>query len=579
MNHVFNYAQSVSNQLNWNSVKNFFSQLTPLQKKVAVLSVAIFGIYMANKLFNFFPKKKRISSFHSSNSFSNLSISKRLPIHREDRFVDNSQKKFIVSETSFEANQNLTKAYKDITDLENELEEEHEKLSKPKVNEEDDVTRIADISSSIEGHLTHYPHLFRTFLESNTHDQLSDKGNVVEQIAIISALLDRYPYQEFFIQETLRHIYEFLDSNWSNTFSEHSKKDLIIYHEFFSIANKHLNTIGASHPELAVNLKIKLANLPLLDDDRHLKFPNIYLTEKEQGSILFNHFQENENKMIDAVIAKLDTIINSRLDEEDLHQIAKCVSEDKSNLSDTNRTKLESRLKDLLGDALPSSWDYENVVQFLKNYQKTMSTNQDIGYELDSLYAAAKAKYFFERQLNNDESAICIPRWYHTTQLASLDPIINSGIIKVLHQQAFKGAWVSTQREDSMGNGESTLVFTHHISKLDPNVFIGFENGEIRWRGLQTPITLKDPKGQLPFLTIISLFQSDRNLFKNDKQIVSQTLASKHISNIKFMTNRHLEYLQKEVERVIGSPNLTEKWWGKADVNELESRRDQFMNV
>ena len=54
------------------------------------------------------------------------------------------------------------------------------------------------------------------------------------------------------------------------------------------------------------------------------------------------------------------------------------------------------------------------------------------------------------------------------------------------HKKAYKGAWVSNQREK--GYGDHVLVFNQCITQINTKVFIGFEKGKVNWRGLQKAI-------------------------------------------------------------------------------------------
>lgn len=156
-----------------------------------------------------------------------------------------------------------------------------------------------------------------------------------------------------------------------------------------------------------------------------------------------------------------------------------------------------------------------------------------------------------------------IPRWYHATNYTNISPIAQSGNIKVMHRQAFSGAWVSTQREPSMG--DCVLVFSHRIAKIDPNVFIGYEKGKVRWRGLQKPIPLASKKGASN-LVIVGLSKN----YLNQKSAVNQCLQRYGLQDAMIVSNDLVDFLQREVMAVIGNPNLTDKWWGKADAAVLE---------
>lgn len=153
----------------------------------------------------------------------------------------------------------------------------------------------------------------------------------------------------------------------------------------------------------------------------------------------------------------------------------------------------------------------------------------------------------------------CVPRWYHATKPNYILPIIQSQNIAVNHKQAFKGAWISNQWELSFGS--CIFVFSNKITEIDGGkVFIGFEKGETNWRGLQQPI---------PLINNFVYFALDDYSLYNKNTYVS-ALENIGIQNPIIISNQLLNFIQKEMMKVLGNPNLNANWWGAADFKHLE---------
>jgi hypothetical protein len=199
------------------------------------------------------------------------------------------------------------------------------------------------------------------------------------------------------------------------------------------------------------------------------------------------------------------------------------------------------------------SISYSGQNQYNTYYQDPSNRNQNV---IGTLYCIAQSKAY----LRNHE----VPRWYHATNYQNLDPIVRSGVIKVMHRQAFNGAWVSSQREPSMG--DSVFCFSHRITDIDPDVFIGYEQGQLRWRGLQKAIPLEGPNAADPHLLMVGLPYNQMN----QKDTVKRLLENQGFQNPFIVNNEVVDFLQKEVMAVIGNPNLSDKWWGKAKTEDLD---------
>lgn len=209
-------------------------------------------------------------------------------------------------------------------------------------------------------------------------------------------------------------------------------------------------------------------------------------------------------------------------------------------------------------------------LKFSSSYKSYYTYTEDSNPIL-MLPRAVKARKFFESQVGLDDTLLRIPRWYHTTGFSKVESIIKDKQIDVRKENnSYEGAWVSTQREAPMArhNGTpSTFVFTHHITQIDPQVKIETEKGKTLWRGLQHSISLKNEKN-IPHLVLISL---DKKNYKDHKMKVMNDLKTQGIHNVTICSNEQLEYMQKEFTCALGNPNLTDLWWGKANVQYVDN--------
>jgi hypothetical protein len=460
--------------------------------------------------------------------------------------------------------------------------------------------RILALTSELNEALGKYPKILRLYLEDQ-YKHRKDNNDIFERITMLQGFLEVYKPNEDFVEEALKEIDLFLTNAFFTTadescLPEEKKIDLVVFHVFFTILNEHIDAIQARHPQLALNLKVKLANLPLHNDINRTAFSNIYLSERKQLDILVHHFYTKEAEAVDLAILFLKnslahfsfTTDPRALNEKDVKRLAKFVTQNLSPLEQKNVNKIRNALQDLMGKKVPDSWnDYSMILRTLNdffNIRPTPVQNRQF-YQfryleplyqqnpkgINALHLACKARRFFQDQLGKPKHEILIPRWYHATDYANLEGIIKSTEIQVRHRQAFEGAWVSTQREPTMG--DCTLIFTHCVSQIDPDVIIQYEKGnepgKVRWRGLQKSIPLNGV-GNKPTLAYVGL----RNVAtKEDKEKIIKLLKEKNIPVTTIFTNELVDYIHREILRMIGNPNLTEKWWGKAT---LDSKRPSY---
>lgn len=455
--------------------------------------------------------------------------------------------------------------------------------------------RIFELREELEKTLLKYPDVLRAYLENRFSNYgRKDKDEIFGHILILTGCMEKYCDQTQFILKGFEAIDQFLTnslftSTTESCLQEEVKVDLIVFQAFFKIVDDHYPLIETHDPELALRLKIKFANLPLIDANvDRTSFKNIYLDEDDQRIILIHHFQTREDEAVDLAIKQLKT---KSMTEQEAKHLSRDLAGARSRLSYENRQKLRDALSTQMGHKKPLTWDHEKqVYDALKNYftinpyvNPVYSVHQDpfqmgnifnpnpygqdpAKYGLNLLYMACKSKNYFTSQTE-------IPRWYHATPYANLDPIIKSGEIRVEHRKAFAGAWVSTQREPSMG--DCVFIFNHSIAQLDPNVRIEYEKGKVRWRGLQKAIPLVEQKnpgaGKNDVVPHVALIGLSHICQKPEKQKVVQLLKAKGIANPKVVSVTVVDYIQREILLKIGNPNLTEKWWGKADVQQLDN--------
>ena len=367
--------------------------------------------------------------------------------------------------------------------------------------------------------------------------------------------MNKHPDNLKFIQNCLQQTNEFFNkslfiSMMQLSISEMKKNDLLAFKEFFTIIDTHLPAL--SDKKLAQDLKVKCANLPC--PAARTSYPNLFLSEKEQLDILIEHLQKKENKEAEHLSEFLKT---SNPSSSDISRLAKLVSV-KSGLSDENRLKIKASLEIRLQDHSPRDWeDYREVNARLESIFLLDPGTTSL---IDSLKRTGKSKLFFYNQIGLDENMILIPRWYHATHIYGINGILTSGEIQVRHEKAFKGAWVSTARESQFGS--YALSLSNKITDLDPNVFIGFQYEDRRWRGIQKAIPMKKDENTL-HLTLVGVpSQLNKMAEKTDKLRLIKILKNKGFANPKAISVTQLDFIQREVMSVLGTPNLPDPWWG-----------------
>lgn len=414
--------------------------------------------------------------------------------------------------------------------------------------------KIVALQQRLAGTLLKYPAVLRAYLDHRfNYDVPRESHEIFEHIVKIMTYMDVYCDQTMFILAGLEEIDRFLTNSVFTSPTEAcpqkpTKIDLIVFQEFFTIIEKHYDVISQHNPKVALNLKIKLANLPLIDAVDRASFTKIYLDEWAQKMIMIDHFQEREDQAIAQAIQQLNS---KKMTEKEAKRLTRDLSQN-GRLSLPNKLKLIDALTPLIG---VRNWDdaHQNLSALRSVFAVTSSGVNPSG--LTSLYLACKAKHYFEMH-------DAVPRWYHSTDYKDLSPIITSNEIPMRGSVA-RFAWVSTQREPRMD--ACVFLFKHAIAQIDPDPFIAFEKGKnIKWRGLQKaiPLVASGKKGRVDAnVVLVGLAPTYQ---KSHKVAIVQLLKGKGIVDPKVVPVELIDYMQREILLKIGCPNLSEKWWGRA---------------
>jgi len=245
-------------------------------------------------------------------------------------------------------------------------------------------------------------------------------------------------------------VFKDIESNlkkWSKRKIECKIRKLDVMMECYAKYPDEKKTIG--------ELRIKRANL------RGVASPH-QLSDKDQLDILIKGFQRKEDEATDSLIQFLAT---HNPQPKDIPRLAKLAST-KNGLSHENLLKLRTVLEKRLKDRTPKNWENYGVLRV--NLLEAFVLNPTQTPLIDSLKRIRKGKIFFQNQLDLEEEAISIPRWYHATTQAGINGIIAAGEIQVRHQRAYKGVWVSNQREASYG--AYVLALSNKITDIDAKI-------------------------------------------------------------------------------------------------------------
>lgn len=477
---------------------------------------------------------------------------------------------------------NLFNIEKKIEELRSTLKEKKEVLTTMMENVgevaglyEEQEEEIFALMNQLQEKLSQYPTILGKYLTDRFQGtRHRNQQEIYLHVAKLTGFMKTHSDENLFIKGALKEIDLFLSGTFFTSptdvcLQEEKKVDLIVFHEFFTIIDEHFPYLEKEDPALAHRLKIKLANLPLVDG--HLartKFQNVYLSEVQQRQLMIDHFEQEENRAVDQAVTLIET---GNLLTRDLKYLSKWIVTGQTAVSLSNQTKLHEALIRRLGaQALPSTNNSIQILNALKDACGLSLDNGKVNKEISELQKVSKVKNYFVKNQK-------VPRWYHTTVADSFEKIIESGQILVLKRQAYSGAWVSTQREPEIKgaasktvNPDYVLIFNHDIVEVDPNVFIGWEKGvnHKRWRGLQKPLPLTKPTSTNEhYLVAVGLGTAPTQQYRKK---IAALLEKKGFKNFVLFNSAQIDYMQQSIAKVIGNPNLSEKWWGKADVVNLD---------
>lgn len=406
-------------------------------------------------------------------------------------------------------------------------------------------------------------------IKADTQNQLS------QHLDVLKTLNSKYQNHSEFASLQLKHINSFLDHTFFNvdlsqrqlnTLSlnkEHGfyvpdkkpKQDIFAFKDFFALANQNIPLLETANPEhvrLASEIKIKFANLPC--PGHRTSFPHLYLSEKAQLGLLIQGFQEKEDVIVNQLVTYLES---QNIAAGDFPALVKMVGSS-TPLSAENRAKIQQALSQRLNDHTSISWDdTEEVMQGLR-YQ--FSLNQGKTDLIQILKRTSKGKQFFIDQQRLPEDQISIPQWYHTTSQKATTGIIETGEIKVFHKKHFKGVWVS-DRVEQMGG--YVLALSQRIQQIDPQVKIGYSFPSRKWRGLQKSVSLSS-RTESDNLMIVGIpKQLDKQAQKIEKLDLANKLKEANVKHPIIYSKDQVEFMQQEVVRLLGTPNLSDRWWGE----------------
>lgn len=347
----------------------------------------------------------------------------------------------------------------------------------------------------------------------------------------------------------------------TSSYSDFQKKELIQLEVFFSLFDKYIDRI--EDPTLARRLKVLFANLPCKEGRE--KHTHLFLDHKEQLSILADALQRQEDMLIETICSRLETK-SLAVTSEEIRLIDKLIAQrEKENpyflstgLSDANRSKLRTAREEF---SKANSRDlfsslFQKYACIKENYLSRFTRESSVKI----LQRVSKCKRYFHEQskLPNDE--IKIPYWYHSTKKSSFEQIIESKKILFVNRDGlptgYSGAWVSTQVESDLF-GSCTIGLTSNIEKIcHPPLHVHFFDDR-RWRGGPRSIPLKNNTAIFSVL-----WRGDKDKKKKKKQELYTILASNSFPPTKIVSDSQLRFLQKEVESILGNPNLPNSFWG-----------------
>ena len=352
--------------------------------------------------------------------------------------------------------------------------------------------------------------------------------------------------------------------------------DLMLHEEKFDFkstsSRSFLNHLEICHflfdefsSSVQEGLKLRVANLPI-NDRSH--YPNLFLTKKEQLSILIKYADKREEKLLSSIRHSIPNTSDKYFSYDDWRRLNKLVKKNKN-------STINAIIEPLLF-----------VGPF--NLFCRRSLNSKSLKEVDHLIRNAKAKEFFRKQLNLEEKDIFIPRWYHATSAHRSGQTTFNGILTIIGSRhissiprngGYDGTWISSRIEE--GYGREGFAFNDHIETIAknnplPNIQTTHSDSR-RWRGVMRPIPI-DTKHYNMYIPFVKSDPTKANR-KRAKEKCVKLMQEKGDRDLETngdhantgddfkarapMSFNQMKYMNELCINALGLPNLSRPWWSK----------------
>lgn len=351
----------------------------------------------------------------------------------------------------------------------------------------------------------------------------------------------------------------------SHAYPEYSKKQLLQLQEFFPLMEDYIEKIN--DPKLAKRVKIIFSNLPSVKEREN--YASLYLDNKEQLSILIEELQKQENSLTESICTHLREKSHT-ITDDDMRLLEKLIKPKikkapfslSTSLSEMNRMKLEAARSDFNNE------DGNKLLKTLCGQIAKLKTFYFSSIAPESsfklLQRVSKCKMFFEEQAHLPPDQARIPFWYHSTKEDDLREIIKSKEMRFFrkkgNERGYSGAWVSTQVESEIF-GRYTVAFTKEIEKISPLPPLhSLCFSDRRWRGFPQSIPFNHTAAILAIKD-----NKDKRAQREEKEAFHSLITPNGFPSAKIISNKQLCFLQREIESILGQPNLTASFWGWAE--------------
>jgi hypothetical protein len=354
----------------------------------------------------------------------------------------------------------------------------------------------------------------------------------------------------------------------SIAFPELEKEKLLQLECFFCFMDELINKIQDA--KLVEDTKLLFANLPCRE--KRENFPNLFLSPREQVAILVRALQRQEDALVREILDRLEneSIFFTPREEKLLKKLLireypKASFSLKAELSETN----QEHLRKALAEAQLRRKDKGVKAVLVELFQRCDSWEQEKLSLLPEgpiklLKRVAKCKFYFMHQMSLPSQEISIPYWYHATKRRALSRIIQLRQVNVYYRKGedigYTGAWVSSQVESNLF-GRNVIAFTKELEGLDEDVRRSLTFFTKRWRGFMKPLPLT-------YAILFSVkYEQNKETQKAEKIRLYQELSSSSSvrSSLKIISEKQMVFIQKEIDSILGQPNLSASLWRPAN--------------